>query len=64
MWEGGSAATGYLDEYSDLDIALITTDDTVEEIAFVKDLNDLKEKFPKAIKRYKDLIEELGEKYR
>lgn len=31
-WEGGSAATGYLDEYSDLDLALITTDDKVEEI--------------------------------
>jgi len=31
-WEGGSAATGYLDEYSDLDLALITTDDTVENI--------------------------------
>ena len=32
VWEGGSAATGYLDEYSDLDLALITTDDTIEEI--------------------------------
>ncbi len=31
VWEGGSAATGYLDEYSDLDLALITTDDTIED---------------------------------
>ena len=31
-WEGGSAATGFLDEYSDLDLALITTDEMVEEI--------------------------------
>jgi len=31
-WEGGSAATGFLDEYSDLDLALITVDDRVEEI--------------------------------
>jgi len=30
-WEGGSAATGFLDDYSDLDLALITTDDTIEE---------------------------------
>ncbi len=31
VWEGGSAATGYLDEYSDLDLALITSDDTIED---------------------------------
>ena len=31
VWEGGSAATGYLDEYSDLDLALITTDETIED---------------------------------
>ncbi len=30
-WEGGSAATGFLDEYSDLDLALIVKDDAIEE---------------------------------
>ena len=34
-WEGGSAATGRLDEYSDLDIQMICEDDRVEE-AFVR----------------------------
>jgi len=29
-WEGGSAATGYLDEYSDLDLGLICTDNYIE----------------------------------
>jgi hypothetical protein len=29
-WEGGSAATGYLDEYSDLDLQIIVQDDFVE----------------------------------
>ena len=36
----------------------------VEGIAFVKDLDELKEKLPKAIKKYEELIEELGEKYK
>ncbi|MCK5050162.1 MAG: nucleotidyltransferase domain-containing protein [Candidatus Cloacimonetes bacterium] len=36
----------------------------VEDIAFVTDLNDLKEKLPKTIKKYKDLVEELGKKYK
>ena len=31
-WEGGSAATGFLDEYSDLDLCLICDDDKVEKI--------------------------------
>ncbi len=30
-WEGGSAATGRLDEYSDLDLCLICDDDKVEK---------------------------------
>lgn len=30
-WEGGSAATGYLDEYSDFDLGLICDDKKVEE---------------------------------
>jgi predicted nucleotidyltransferase len=30
-WEGGSAATGYLDENSDLDLGIIVKDDYVEE---------------------------------
>ena len=29
-WEGGSAATGFLDEYSDLDLAIICDDDKIE----------------------------------
>ena len=32
VWEGGSAATGYLDEYSDLDLAIVCNDDSVENI--------------------------------
>lgn len=32
VWEGGSAATGYLDEYSDLDLGIICADDKVEEV--------------------------------
>ncbi|HQO09170.1 MAG TPA: nucleotidyltransferase domain-containing protein [Clostridiales bacterium] len=31
-WEGGSAATGYLDEYSDLDLAIVCEDDHVEKV--------------------------------
>ena len=30
VWEGGSAATGYLDDYSDLDLCLICADDQVD----------------------------------
>jgi len=32
VWEGGSAATGYLDQYSDLDLAIICEDDAVESV--------------------------------
>ncbi len=32
VWEGGSAATDYLDEYSDLDLGIICEDDEVESI--------------------------------
>lgn len=31
-WEGGSAATGYLDDYSDLDLAIVCSDDAVETV--------------------------------
>lgn len=31
-WVGGSAATGYLDEYSDLDLAVVCEDDSVESV--------------------------------
>ncbi|MBN2586109.1 MAG: nucleotidyltransferase domain-containing protein [Candidatus Fermentibacteraceae bacterium] len=31
IWEGGSAATGFLDEYSDLDLAMVVEDDLIEE---------------------------------
>ncbi|MDA3885512.1 MAG: nucleotidyltransferase domain-containing protein [Candidatus Delongbacteria bacterium] len=31
-WEGGSAATGFYDEYSDLDLAIVCEDDAVEDI--------------------------------
>lgn len=31
MWEGGSAATGFLDDYSDLDLVMVVEDDRVEE---------------------------------
>lgn len=30
VWEGGSAATGYLDDFSDLDLVLVVNDDKVE----------------------------------
>ena len=43
-WEGGSAATGYLDEFSDLDLALICSDDAVEDI-FEKLENCLREHY-------------------
>jgi len=32
VWEGGSVATGFADEYSDLDLAVVCEDDAVEEI--------------------------------
>jgi len=32
VWEGGSAATGYLDEYSDLDLAVVCEDEAVESV--------------------------------
>ncbi|MBN2829141.1 MAG: nucleotidyltransferase domain-containing protein [Candidatus Cloacimonetes bacterium] len=32
VWEGGSSATGYLDEYSDLDLAIVCDDDKVEKV--------------------------------
>lgn len=32
VWEGGSAATGYLDEYSDLDLCIVIGDKDVEPI--------------------------------
>lgn len=31
-WEGGSAATGFLDDFSDLDLVIICEDDAVEEL--------------------------------
>ncbi|MDO9576559.1 MAG: nucleotidyltransferase domain-containing protein [Candidatus Cloacimonadales bacterium] len=31
VWEGGSAATGYLDQYSDLDLGIICDDKKVED---------------------------------
>ncbi len=31
IWEGGSAATGFLDDYSDLDLGFVVKDDHVEE---------------------------------
>jgi len=31
IWEGGSAATGFLDQYSDLDLGFVVEDDKVEE---------------------------------
>jgi|GEM_PF-752489 len=31
-WQGGSAATGYIDEYSDLDLCLVTKDHDTEEV--------------------------------
>ncbi|MBN1151426.1 nucleotidyltransferase domain-containing protein [candidate division WOR-3 bacterium] len=32
VWEGGSAATGFEDKYSDLDLAVICSEDFVEEV--------------------------------
>jgi hypothetical protein len=32
VWEGGSAATGFLDEFSDLDLSIVCHDDAVESI--------------------------------
>ncbi len=32
VWEGGSAATGRLDEYSDLDLSIVVEDDAIEKI--------------------------------
>ncbi|MCK7484998.1 MAG: hypothetical protein MZU97_05195 [Bacillus subtilis] len=32
VWEGGSAATGFLDEFSDLDLSIICVDDAVETV--------------------------------
>lgn len=31
-WEGGSAATGFLDEYSDLDLGIVTAKDMADEL--------------------------------
>lgn len=31
-WEGGSAATGFMDEFSDLDLAVVCEDEAVEKI--------------------------------
>lgn len=31
-WEGGSAATGFLDEYSDLDLGIVTEKDMADEL--------------------------------
>ena len=45
VWEGGSAATGYLDEYSDLDLGIICADDKVEEV-FEITQNWLKHNYP------------------
>ena len=49
-WEGGSAATGYLDEYSDLDLQIIVKDDFVEDAFtlledFLKENYGIKRKF-------------------
>lgn len=32
VWEGGSAATGYLDRFSDLDLAIVCEDSAVESV--------------------------------
>ncbi|HXK49916.1 MAG TPA: nucleotidyltransferase domain-containing protein [Clostridiales bacterium] len=34
VWEGGSAATGFLDDHSDLDLAVVCEDDAVEDVFF------------------------------
>ncbi|MDP8209482.1 MAG: nucleotidyltransferase domain-containing protein [Candidatus Stygibacter australis] len=49
-WEGGSLATGYFDEYSDLDLAVISEDDAIDEIfakveTYLKDNYGIKHKF-------------------
>jgi len=49
-WEGGSAATGFLDKYSDLDLAIICDDDAIESIFeqtenFLKETYGIKHKF-------------------
>ncbi|MCF7912536.1 MAG: nucleotidyltransferase domain-containing protein [Candidatus Cloacimonetes bacterium] len=49
-WEGGSIATGYFDEYSDLDLAVISNDDAIDEIfaiveKYLKDNYGIKHKF-------------------
>jgi predicted nucleotidyltransferase len=44
VWEGGSAATGFLDEYSDLDLAIICEDDDIESV-FEKTEKYLKETY-------------------
>lgn len=36
-WEGGSAATGFLDEHSDLDLAVVCRDDSVEQVISLMD---------------------------
>lgn len=36
-WEGGSAATGYSDRYSDLDLAVVCEDDSVESVVSLVD---------------------------
>lgn len=50
VWEGGSAATGYLDEYSDLDLGIICDDDYVELLfakieSFLEDNYGISRKF-------------------
>jgi len=42
VWEGGSAATGFLDEYSDLDLSIVIQDGTTEKMieAFERFLSD------------------------
>lgn len=37
VWEGGSAATGFLDEYSDLDLMIIADDDKIESVFLLID---------------------------
>lgn len=44
FWEGGALATGYDDEFSDLDAALICDDDHIEEV-FKKTENFLEKKY-------------------
>ncbi len=50
FWEGGSVATGFDDEYSDLDAAVICDDDYVEEVfdkteKYLAETYGIKEKF-------------------